>query len=78
LERARSVHWLIDAVVGVGDGEAVMYAPADMEEVTVEGCAPEELDTEPVGVEEGAEELELVFAKLTTGGPGNVYSIGGL
>jgi len=32
----------------------------------------------PVSVEVGAEELISVFTKIATGGPGNVYSIGGL
>lgn len=41
-------------------------------------CALEEVAAESVGVEEGAEEPELVFAKLVTGGRGNVYSICGL
>jgi hypothetical protein len=43
--------------------------------VGVAECVPKELDAGPV---DGAEELELVFTKLATGGPGNVYSMGGL
>jgi len=31
-----------------------------------------------VGVKAGAEEFVPVFTKLATGGPGNVYSMGGL
>jgi hypothetical protein len=38
----------------------------------------EELDADAVGVKEGIEELEPVFTKVATGGPGNGYSIGGL
>lgn len=38
----------------------------------------EALDADAVGVKEGTEELEPAFAKLATGGPGNVYSMGGL
>jgi hypothetical protein len=60
--------------------------------VVVEECAPEELEEDPVGieedpvgieegavgVEEGAEELGLISTRVATGGPGNVYTMGGL
>ena len=54
----------------------MVYATADDDKVVAEeDCGTEELDADPVGVEEGAEELELepVLTKLATGGPGNVY-----
>jgi hypothetical protein len=57
----------------------MVYATADGDKVVAEeDCGTEELDADPVGVEEGAEELEPVLTKLATGGPGNVYSMGGL
>jgi len=68
VERARTIHCVIDVAVGVADGEeAVVYDPTDGD-----------IDADPVDIEEGVEALELAFAKLTTGGPGNVYSMGGL
>lgn len=56
----------------------MVYATADGDKVVAEDCGTEELDADPVGVEEGAEELESELTKLATGGPGNVYSMGGL
>jgi hypothetical protein len=68
------MHCPVDVAVGEADGEEmVAYAPVDDKGVGVAYCVPEELDADPVDVEEGAEELELVLAKLATGGPGNVY-----
>jgi hypothetical protein len=43
------------------------------EEVEMAEYAPEEVDAEPVCIEDGAEEFELVLAKLATDGLGNVY-----
>jgi hypothetical protein len=67
------MHCPVGVALGVADGEeGVLYTPAD-EEVEMAEYAPEKVDAEPVGVEDGAEEFELLLAKLATDGPGNVY-----